>query len=93
MPTIQVLDPAVVPELPAGRGTIKKGMLAGTAAFILSIFLAFAVEGIAKVRRREQTGTSVGEGETAAPDPRIPPVSRRVAQDAVPAAEVGAHNG
>ena len=93
MPTIQVLDPAVVPELPAGRGTVKKGVLAGVAAFMLGIFLAFAVEYVAKARRREPTGTSANAGETATTDPRVPPVRRRVSQGAAPAPEVGAHNG
>jgi uncharacterized protein involved in exopolysaccharide biosynthesis len=52
MPTIQVLDPAVIPELPVGRGTVRKGMLAGVVAFMLGIFLAFSREYIAPARRR-----------------------------------------
>lgn len=53
LPTIQVLDPAVVPELPVGRGTVKKGMMAGITAFMLGIFLAFSREYIVQARRRE----------------------------------------
>jgi uncharacterized protein involved in exopolysaccharide biosynthesis len=53
MPTIQVLDPAVVPELPVGRGTVRKGMLAGVAAFMLGVFFAFSREYIVQARRRE----------------------------------------
>jgi uncharacterized protein involved in exopolysaccharide biosynthesis len=53
MPTIQVLDPAVVPELPVGRGTVRKGMMAGVAAFMLGIFLAFSREYVVQARRRE----------------------------------------
>lgn len=93
MPTIQVLDPAVVPELPAGRGTIKKGVLVGVAAFMLGIFLAFTVEYIARVRHREQVDAHADAGETTATDPGVPPVRRRVSQDAAPATEVRAHNG
>jgi uncharacterized protein involved in exopolysaccharide biosynthesis len=59
MPTIQVLDPPVVPELGVARGTVKKGLLAGVAAFMLGVLLAFVREYIAQVRRRE------GQAETA----------------------------
>jgi uncharacterized protein involved in exopolysaccharide biosynthesis len=52
MPTIQVLDPAVVPELPVGRGTVRKGTMAGVAAFMLGIFLAFSCEYVVQARRR-----------------------------------------
>jgi uncharacterized protein involved in exopolysaccharide biosynthesis len=53
MPTIQVLDEAAVPELPVARGTVTKGVLAGVAAFMFGIFLAFAREYIVQARRRE----------------------------------------
>jgi len=56
MPTIQVLDPAVVPELPVGRGTVHKGMLAGVAAFMLGIFLAFSREYVVQARWRACEG-------------------------------------
>jgi len=59
MPTIQVLDPAVIPELSLGRGTVRKGMLAGVAAFMLGIFLAFSREYIVQARRRG-AGATVG---------------------------------
>jgi uncharacterized protein involved in exopolysaccharide biosynthesis len=66
MPTIQVLDPAVVPELPVGRGTIRKGMMAGLGTFMLGIFLAFSREYVVQARRREKgaarAGTPVGQG-------------------------------
>ena len=52
MPTIQVLDPAVVPELGVGRGTARKGVLAGVAAFMLGVFLAFSREYVVQARRR-----------------------------------------
>lgn len=52
MPTIQVLDSAVIPELPVGRGTVRKGLMAGAAAFILGIFLAFGHEYVIQTRRR-----------------------------------------
>ena len=62
MPTIQVLDPAVVPELPIGRGTVKKGMTAGVIAVILGVFLAFAAECIIQIRRRQKAGIGTATG-------------------------------
>ena len=53
MPTIQVLDPAVVPELPVSRGTVKKGIMAALAAFMFGTFLAFTREYVLQARRRE----------------------------------------
>jgi tyrosine-protein kinase Etk/Wzc len=53
MPTIQVLDSAVVPELPVGRDAVRQGRMAGLAAFVLGIFLAFSREYIVRARRRE----------------------------------------
>ncbi len=93
MPTIQVLDPAVVPERPVGRGTIKKGVVAGLAAFMLGIFLALSAEYIAEARRRERSGVPADDGETAATDPGVRPVRRRVLRGAGPASEVGAQSG
>ena len=52
MPTIQVLDPPAVPELPLGRGTVRKGMMAGVAAFMFGVFLAFSREYVVQARRR-----------------------------------------
>jgi len=51
MPTIQVLDPAVVPELPTPGGIIKKGVAAGVAACIVGIFLAFGREYVVQSSR------------------------------------------
>jgi len=53
MPTIQVLDDAEVPELPVGRGTIKKAMLAGIAALMFGTFLALTLE---YLRETKQAG-------------------------------------
>jgi len=50
MPTIQILDAAMVPEQPLGRGTVKKGVLAGITAILLGIFTAFGLQNIAKIR-------------------------------------------
>lgn len=52
MPTLQVLDEAVVPELPVARGTIQKGVLAGVVTMVFGIFLAFTREYIAAVKGR-----------------------------------------
>lgn len=54
MPTLQILDPPVVPEMGVSRGTVKKGILAGIAAFMLGTFLAFAREYVVQARRRER---------------------------------------
>jgi uncharacterized protein involved in exopolysaccharide biosynthesis len=62
MPTIQILDPAVVPERPVPRGAVKKGLLAGIAAFMLGTFLAFSREYILQARQR-------GAGRAIAPKP------------------------
>ena len=50
MPTIQVLDRAVVPERGMRRGTVKKGISAGIAALMLGGFWALACEYFAGVR-------------------------------------------
>ena len=44
MPTIQVLDPAVPPEIRKPRGTIGKAILAGVVAFVCVVFFAFTRE-------------------------------------------------
>jgi len=44
MPTIQVLDTAIAPEIGMGRGTAKKGILAGIATMMLGVFIAFGRE-------------------------------------------------
>lgn len=54
MPTIQVLDSPVVPELGVARGTVRKGIAAGLAASTLGIFLAFSREYVVHARRRER---------------------------------------
>ncbi len=58
MPTLQVLDEAVVPELPVPRGTIRKGVLAGVASLVLGVFLAFGLEYVAGIRARDKGRTS-----------------------------------
>jgi uncharacterized protein involved in exopolysaccharide biosynthesis len=52
MPTIQILDPPIVPERGVPRGTVKKGILAGIAAFMLGVFVAFAREYVLQARQR-----------------------------------------
>ena len=56
MPTIQVLDSAVVPEEGIARGTVKKGMLVGVVALMFSIFMAFLREYAGNIRRIEAEG-------------------------------------
>ena len=50
MPTTQVLDEAIVPEQGMGRGTAKKGILAGIANMMLGMFVAFGREYVAGIR-------------------------------------------
>lgn len=52
MPTIQVLDNPTVPELPVARGTVRKGLMAGMAAMMFGMFVAFAREYAASARMR-----------------------------------------
>jgi len=80
MPTIQVLDPPVVPELGVARGTVKKGLLAAVAAGMLGIFLAFTREYVAQARRREDAARPMSQ-------PRPHPV-RRHAEPGRPATSV-----
>ena len=54
MPTIQVLDTAVVPETPMARGTVRKGIMAGMAAMMFGIFLAFSREYIISTKMRHK---------------------------------------
>ena len=54
MPTIQVLDPAVVSELPVARGIVQKGILAGVVAFLLGTFGAFTREYVVQARSRQE---------------------------------------
>lgn len=44
MPTIQILDPAVPPEIRKPKGTIRKAVLAGIVAFVGVVFLVFGHE-------------------------------------------------
>jgi uncharacterized protein involved in exopolysaccharide biosynthesis len=53
MPTIQVLDRAVVPEMRMSRGTTKKTALAGVVSLMLAIFVAFGREYFAKIKAIE----------------------------------------
>jgi uncharacterized protein involved in exopolysaccharide biosynthesis len=48
MPTIQVLDRAVVPETRQPRGLVKKVLLACVASFMFAVFVAFARERFAQ---------------------------------------------
>lgn len=75
MPTIQVLDEAVVPELPVGRGTVRKGLMAGMAAMMFAIFLAFTREYVASARARQDrpAGPPAAARADAAQRPRQKP--------------------
>jgi len=53
MPTIQVLDRAVVPETRMPRGTMKKTALAGVVSLMLAIFVAFGREYFARIKAAE----------------------------------------
>jgi len=72
MPTLQVLDEAVVPELPVARGTVRKGVLAGVVALVLGIFVAFTREYIAAVKGRS-TGVAMTQQHQPAVLASAPP--------------------
>lgn len=50
MPTIQVLDEAIVPEERMARGTIRKTAMAGVGSLMFAVFLAFAREYFSKMK-------------------------------------------
>jgi len=50
MPTIQILDKAVAPEVRMSRGTKKKTLLAGFLSSVFAVFVAFARENYAKLK-------------------------------------------
>jgi len=56
MPTIQVLDRAIVPELRLPRGTVKKTLLAGVVSFMLAVFAAFVREYFARANASPSEG-------------------------------------
>ncbi|MCK4788069.1 MAG: hypothetical protein KAV87_30225 [Desulfobacteraceae bacterium] len=53
MPTIQILDRAIVPEVRMPRRTKRKVMLAGVVSLMLGVFVAFTREYFAKIRKVE----------------------------------------
>lgn len=57
MPTIQILDRAVIPEVRLPRGNVKKTLLAGVVSFMLAAFVAFAREYFAKIHCKSFTQT------------------------------------
>jgi uncharacterized protein involved in exopolysaccharide biosynthesis len=54
MPTVQVLDPAVPPEVRKAKGTVRRAVLAGMVALMFLVFVAFGREYLAACRVREQ---------------------------------------
>jgi uncharacterized protein involved in exopolysaccharide biosynthesis len=90
MPTIQVLDAAVVPELPMPRGTIRKGMMAGIAAFMLGVFVAFTHEYVRDARRRRQIAIPTGRYDIDLPGSSLPPAqAQSESKDRTAAAPAG----
>ena len=60
MPTIQVLDPAVPPEVRKPKGTIRKAALAGIVAFVCVVFLVFGREYCIEYKRHESESLGAG---------------------------------
>jgi len=56
MPTIQILDRAIVPEVRLPRGIVKKTLLAGVVSFMLAVFAAFAREYFARANASPSEG-------------------------------------
>jgi uncharacterized protein involved in exopolysaccharide biosynthesis len=67
MPTIQVLDAAAVPDLPAGRGTVRKGLMAGVGMFGLGVFLSLGRDYLIQARRRKDEEVPGREQGSQAP--------------------------
>jgi uncharacterized protein involved in exopolysaccharide biosynthesis len=94
MPTIQVLDEAVVPELPIARGTIRRGIVAGVAAFMVGVFGAFAREYIKAARRRRRTAISTGRYDINLPEGSSSPVETHGgSEDLAPADKTAVSTG
>jgi uncharacterized protein involved in exopolysaccharide biosynthesis len=92
MPTLQVLDEAIVPELPVARGTVTKGVLAGTVAFVFGVFVAFLREYIAAARVRTRPGSPPADcGHRPSQGEQATKPSR--SKERRPPAEVGANAG
>jgi uncharacterized protein involved in exopolysaccharide biosynthesis len=72
MPTIQVLDQAVVPERPSGRGAVRRGLIAMMGAFLFGTFIAFVREYVADMRRRK-AGAPAGRYDLQGPFPAATP--------------------
>jgi len=67
MPTIQVLDRAIVPETKMPRGTTKKTALAGVVSLMLAVFVAFGREYFARIKAIE-AGQPLEFGSDAGPE-------------------------
>ena len=61
MPTIQILDSAVVPELPLGRAVIRKALLATVAAFMFGAFAALSYESVVRAHRLRSEVRAAGK--------------------------------
>ena len=81
MPTIQVLDPAIRPEVRKAKGTVAKATLAGVVAFVLAVFIAFGREYVAEHQLQEQAAQvqisdkNVSGGWPAERDDRSRPIA------------------
>lgn len=51
MPTIQVLDKAIVPEARIAGGNVRKTALAGIVSFVIAVVLAFVRENLPKIKK------------------------------------------
>lgn len=60
MPTIQVLDAAVRPEIRTPKGTIRKAVLAGIVALVCVVFLVFGREYCIEYARHESQRLGAG---------------------------------
>jgi uncharacterized protein involved in exopolysaccharide biosynthesis len=101
MPTIQILDSAVPPEVRKARGTVRRVILAGTVALTFMIFVAFAHEYLAACRAWDRQAPGVDrdanaslpsvsgeipmEGEAKGASGRRGPIRRRVPDAVAPA--------
>jgi uncharacterized protein involved in exopolysaccharide biosynthesis len=100
MPTIQILDPAVPPEVRKARGTVRRVILAGMVALTFMILVAFAQEYLAACRACDRQAPRVDreasarlgsvpgeiptEQEAKAASGRQVPIRRRVPDSVAP---------
>ena len=74
LPTIQILDEAVPPEIRMPRGTVQRTLSAGMVSFVLGIFATFILEYAGHLVKESRQGRKQPEASDAADPGEGPPV-------------------